>query len=692
MSVKTRQSVESVSSSINAMLSVLDGITPIELEKTSNGISLTLNPFQFVMSLLQRVAGYDRVVSFITELMVHGLPMFEDSMKMALIEALKDLFSCSVNPVISEKLIKDGVVLDLSTIDLLKIMNRCPLGTENETFKINGSFFYFDVDRFTIPEQLERCKDLNAVIWYVKHRAVDRTVWYGYEHQDEEHEQLAVGNQVSGIIGTQPSESHGIMTMEYVPDASKLKNSQNDDMFPQSLINDCLHVFLGNAKGVPSEDYPSYDDIAQKTEDFITVSGSLSEKLKELEEQFGTSQAIESSADLQCQIDLVNKLSNAIKDGVKLSIVAPNAPIEPNNGKRRIVIGDTVIYVPEYTYTHTKADLGAENKTLRLRTKHVASNCTYRAPEDNYYYHKTLFEFNTDYIMSVKFFDSKVLASQIMDIMTGCFGISLNISFEERLIQNEVEKMLAKVIENTDTVTISDCFFTFSNDDYNRLVEDTEMERIGRYTGDDYAYGASIDYGKIYEELNNVSSSATLSEQVTNITRAFNEVSRTLKPEMYDKTDEFALNFSFLNNMLRSLTLSMVYNIISPKIYLLMAINLKVMGLNPNFDIESFLEMFKSLLISLIRSITDKVMEQMTAWLLSLVKDLVARLADRLLLEQSGYYIRLLMSCMRAFRLFMGTEDWNMDDVEYADIVAIGNDESYTTGSMSSNLITNTKC
>jgi hypothetical protein len=290
--------------------------------------------------------------------------------------------------------------------------------------------------------------------------------------------------------------------------------------------------------------------------------------------------------------------------------------------------------------------------------------------------------------MSVKFFDAKVVAAQIINILTGCFDMSLNISFEERLIRNEVERMLQKIIENDETATVSDCFFTFSNDEYDLLVDKTEKERIGRYTGDEYAYGAPIDYEKIYEELDKISSSATLSEQVTAFSRAINEISRTIKPEEYELTDRFSLDFSFLNNLLRSLTLSMVYSVISPKIYVLMAINLKVMGREPNFDVTGFIEYFKTMLLGLIKSITDAILKQITDWLLSLVKDLVRRLADRLLLEQAEYYIRLLMSCMRRFRLLLGNEDWNMADVDYADIVSTA--ENGYAGSMSS--VINTNC
>jgi hypothetical protein len=690
MSVRTRQSIDTVSSSINAMLSILNGVTPLSIAKTNDGFSanlnVTLNPFQFVMSLLERVVGYDRVVEFLTEIATYGLPVLEDGLKIALISSLKDLFSCSVNPVIGEKLINEGVVLDLTTIDLLNVLNRCPLGIENENFKLNGSFFYFDVDRFSIPDQLERCRDLNAVMWYVKHRAADRTVWYGYDYQDEEHETLSLQN--GSAPGTLPSQKDGVITMEYSEFASGIKDSMGGDMPIQVPHGNCLHVFLGNTKGIAPQNPPSYDDILGKTEDFNNLQNSLEEIKTHLNDVMAHSNEISVQTIARNELIVVNTMLNALNISKPIVEVFPNLPIDSVTERRFVTIDEYTVYMSEYTYTHTKHDLGEENKQYKANLSEYANQCQYRTPQENYYYHKTLFEFNTDYVMSVKFFDAKVVAAQIINILTGCFDMSLNISFEERLIRNEVERMLQKIIENDETATVSDCFFTFSNDEYDLLVDKTEKERIGRYTGDEYAYGAPIDYEKIYEELDKISSSATLSEQVTAFSRAINEISRTIKPEEYELTDRFSLDFSFLSNLLRSLTLSMVYSVISPKIYVLMAINLKVMGREPNFDVTGFIEYFKTMLLGLIKSITDAILKQITDWLLSLVKDLVRRLADRILLEQAEYYIRLLMSCMRRFRLLLGNEDWNMADVDYADIVSTA--ENGYAGSMSS--VINTNC
>lgn len=681
MSTKVKQAVDSVTGSINAILSILDGTIPLSswiMDKIG-----ALNPLQFVLTLLQRVVGYDRVVEFLTETIVIGLPSIEDNVKISLIESLKNLFSCSVNPLINEAILREGIVLDLSSIDLLGTMKQCPLNTIFDDVTFNGTYFYFDVDRFIIPDQLENSTDLNAVIWFAKNRSSDRTVWYGSDKQNEEHENLSIENETSP--GTLPSENNGLITLEYSEKSSWLKDSVGNEMSLQVPHGNCLHVFLGNSKGITDEIIPSYDEIVSKTEQFKSFSTSLENELNNFEEKIIGEQTIEEQEATQGDIDVINKLMNSLKNGISISSILPNLPINEDNGKRLLSIGDTEINISDYAYNSTKEDLKEENKGYKMELERIAETYQYMLPQENYYFNKTLFEFNADYIKAIKLFDSKVLAIQIINLLTGCFDVKLNLSFEERLVRNEVEKMIQKIINSEDITAVSDCFFTFSNDEYNLLLDETEKERIGKYTGGEYGYGSTIDYSKIYKEINAISNSATLSEQISNIEHAFNEISRTIKPEIYQDVDEFSINFDFLNNLLMGLMQTIVYGIISPKFYMLIAINLKIMGKVPNFDLAGFISSFKSLLLNLIKSIVDSILSKLNEWLVSIVKDLIARLSDRLLLEQYEYYIQLLMKCIRTFRRLFGNKDWNMADVEYADIVSINANEDYE-------VITNTNC
>ena len=633
------------------------------------------------MSILQQIVGYDEIVNFLTEFIVNGLPMIEDAAKIALCESLKDLFSCSINPLLSENLIRRGVVFDLSSIDLLNIMDRCPLSNTFDDDSYN-LFFYSDVKDFSIPDQLVKCKDLNAVIWYVKQRSYDRVVWYGYQTQSDEHEDLT--------IDSKPSAKDGVITLEYSEKSSYLKDCENNDMDIQVPSNNCLHVFLGNTKGVTSTyaPEPSSDKIVVKTDDFKNLIANINSTLPSLEEKYKNANKISSQSETKNEIDILNEINDAIKNDIPISSVFPDMLVDPDTKRRYFIADEKRIMMDEYTYQHSKKDLEALNKELIENRTDRIETYNYRTPEQNYYYHKTLFEFNTDYIMSVKFFDSKVIISQIINILTGCLNASLNMSFEESLIRNEVERMLTMIIENDTNTVVNDCFFTFTNEEYNQLIDKTEKERLGKYTGGVSAYGSYIPDETIRKEMATIVNSNTASDQIKTTNNALNEISRAIKPEFETPSDteltvNLSVNFDFLNNLLRGLTQALVYSIISPKIYLLMAINFKVMGKEPNFDLSTFIEKFKSLLINAIRGITNRIMESLKEWMFSILGDLVIRLADRLMFEQAQYYIKLLMKCIRACARLYGSagNNWNMANVEYADIYE---DEN--------NIETNTSC
>lgn len=660
-----RQSANAAKSKIMAVLSVLNGITP---EKLPNGISFTLNPFHFIMGILQPLVGYDEIVKCITDIIVYGLGVIESKAKIVLVDALKDMFSCSINPIINEELLKNGVVLNLSSIDLMNILDRSPLDNENSIKKINGSFFYSGVDDFLVPDQLVSCTDMNAVIWYVKHRSNDRTVWYGYKSQPFSHCDLSKTSKAT--------KDDGIITMEYNEKASGVTDAYGNQMSIQVPYDDCLHVFIGNTKGCSTAPEPSAEELIEHTSDFYRLLKSFDETISVLNEEIEKATKIEEKSELQCELDLAKKVKKTIKDGTSLNEAFPGLSIEKSTNRRFFNIGGNKIYVSDYAYAHNRGDLVEENKELDNDRNVRKENFDYRDVKNNYYYRKTLFEFNADYITSVKLFDSKVIAAQITNLLTGKFLFGINLSFEEKIVQAEVEKLVTRILENESVETVNDCFFTFTNDEYSIMVDNAEKERMGIYSQGNENNGVSIDYDTIYDELDKVSSSATLSEQSSSITHALNEINRSIKPEYGGGDSDWEVSFNFLYNLFKGLSLSLVYNIISPKIYMLMAINLKVMGTNINFDIYQFITLFSSLIVKVINGIVDELMEKMKSWLLSIVKDLIARLADRLMLEQYEYYITLLMQCIRAFSIKFGGDEWNMSDAEYADIYVDENEQN----------------
>jgi hypothetical protein len=104
--------------------------------------------------------------------------------------------------------------------------------------------------------------------------------------------------------------------------------------------------------------------------------------------------------------------------------------------------------------------------------------------------------------------------------------------------------------------------------------------------------------------------------------------------------------------------------------------NLTVLGNEPNFDLAKFIQQFSDLISSLIKEIRDHILEYFKNELLKILQDLVKTLAVRLTLEQYQYYITLLTHCLDCFKLHKNEFDWSQDDVNYADITELNQQEN----------------
>ena len=279
--------------------------------------------------------------------------------------------------------------------------------------------------------------------------------------------------------------------------------------------------------------------------------------------------------------------------------------------------------------------------------------------------------------MSLKLFDEKTLAAQLLDALCGCLSVNLELSLEERILRNEVERMVHDILDTDDTV-VSDCFYSFDNEAYNLMLERSQLQRIGAYVSPGGQVGLGLSPEDVMSQLNSLSPNATSEQIQTAISSSLYEVSRSISSEYdnYDTDVNLNAQADFINNLLNTLAYVIVLSILSPKLYLLMAVNLKIMGREAGFDLAAFLESFKQMITGIIRAVRDELMRLFKEWIMELIGKLAKDLTAKLALEQIMYYRELLQKCIECFKLFGGSlSDWNMADVDYADIYASENNE-----------------
>lgn len=319
-----------------------------------------------------------------------------------------------------------------------------------------------------------------------------------------------------------------------------------------------------------------------------------------------------------------------------------------------------------------------------------AKDVKYPEAKKNYYLKRTLFEFNADYINSLQLFDSKVLAAQLITSLFGGIALSAVIgattNWKTELIHDTVKNMVEKTIAAQDYV-VSDCFFTFTNDAYNGMLRAAELRQAGLYSKHGEENGNNtIDPISMLSNLNGLSSAADQAEQSSIIKGTLLNVSAEVSKDTYTVTDSFGVNSvfgiqtSFIETLITNLCTQLVMAVLSPKVYLLILINLQMFGITTNFDLKSFIQKFFGLINSIVNSIVNKFMEYLNAKILELVEELASKLKTKIGFEQAEMYMRLLKSIFEHLRSLLSklrgsTVGWVQDVVGSADILETDSQE-----------------
>lgn len=656
---------------IDAALAILNKFPEIETANSTLSFNTSSNPFPFLMDCFKSTTGYNILIKILSKFIMLGLPAVEIAVKGVLLANIKNILSCAINPFISDEILRNGIVFNLQQIDITDTLRYSPLDEI-------GKYYYFDnykkstvTDNSTgqkkqidVPKQvddLKVSKDFNCLIWYMKHIASFREVWG--------QQPVGKGGRTNDIENNDTywnkkkkkcRKGAGIVTLEYNVRPEGLRNAEGYGMSSgdasyaglQTPYGECLHVFLGNVKE------------------------KFNEKDNEQQEKYKT--ATEALATANEQISIAEKALEDIKKQQK--------KYEQDRKKGKItqehytvLIGDCrkQIDVKEREITDQKKIIKV-NKSLKVNAikelRKIQANMTnnnYRKITQNYYYRRTLIEFNTDYVMSLKLFDSKVVTAQLLDSLMGLLNIDLNLTYKQMLIKNEVKKMVQMIVETDDTV-VSDCFFTFTNDDYNAMLEKAELNRAKLFSiNGEQNTTTTIDPKEILRSLNELDDSAIQSGDTTVIEHALTEISGniTTMDAMEGDAINFGARMNFIENLMNNLAYVITSAVLSPKVYLLILINLEILGKDTNFNLEGFIGQFKQLIASLIRTIRDQLIKYLVDELMKIIGNIATEIAVKIGIEQAQYYYRLMKKIIDCFKRKGTTLDFTIDSVEHADII-----------------------
>lgn len=630
---------------IDAAISILNRYPDLGEANTELSFNTSTNPFQFLMDLFKTTEGYNKLIECVSKFISVELEVVESAVKGLLIAKLKDIISCSVNPFFTEEILRNGIVFNVEEIDITDVLRYSPLD------KKVGRYFYFGTEEAEMPDDLITCDDMDAFIWFMINKANRRYVWKPKKNRKDE--------EYSENYDTKEKlkKEDGIVTFEYHEHSQNLIDAYGNDYRLQTPYNNCLHVFIGDVRETESATYSlrtAETGLRQKETDIKLFNNKLENKeyklqtLQEdkiiLEQRFESGEIEEKEFKKEYK-KLNTKIANTERDINDL-----------NNLRQKA-------YAAKQRFQYT---IGEIQKTTAWYFPFINPN-----KNRNYYYGKSLIEFNIDYIMSLSLFEGTSLTARLLDAITGVLTIDLCLTYKQQLIKNEVKKMISMITESDDLV-VSDCFFTFSNDDYDAMSRQAELRKAGLLTiNGDETSAVKINAEDILDKLNLINSSSDKQTIQSVINGTITDLTKELSNATYEMTDEvnFGIQMNIIENLLNSLAYVLVCSILSPKIYLLLLINLKIIGRQTNFDLEGFIGQYKQLIADLIRLVRDQLLEYLMREIMIIIGDLVKELTIKLSVEQARYYARLIKRLIDCFRKHRRELDFNIDNVDYADIL-----------------------
>ena len=148
------------------------------------------------MDCFKGTVGYDVLINIISTFISTELPALEVAVKGVLLTNIKNLLTCSLNPFITDDILREGIVFDLSQIDITDKLRYSPISQK-------GKYYYFGCNKCeTAMDVRDTCtkksnlfkntlggfvptytnsesedSDFDCLLWYMKNRATKREVW-----------------------------------------------------------------------------------------------------------------------------------------------------------------------------------------------------------------------------------------------------------------------------------------------------------------------------------------------------------------------------------------------------------------------------------------------------------------------------------------------------------------------------------
>jgi hypothetical protein len=283
---------------------------------------------------------------------------------------------------------------------------------------------------------------------------------------------------------------------------------------------------------------------------------------------------------------------------------------------------------------------------------------------------------------SIKILKPKVILYSMFDsLLNGLLSLSLSIrpTLERREIMQKLSTAIIKYIEADDTET-EDCYFTFTNDEFDSMLEDMLLSRYNAtYSGGEVNKAKMHDINDYISQLDTVNFSSQIAGDTSKITKMVTQVSTEGGVEgSIEWGIQWDTDPNWWKKLIWALALPIIEALFTPQLILLFLINFDIMGIISLEDLFStdmsiimrlIMNKFFAMLRQLILLIKDKLIELLWKLFSKIILPVALKYQLLRIREQIEDWIILLASiiyCLPRFKFQKALSQ--IDDVRYADI------------------------
>lgn len=714
-SVKKMQ--EEAMASIDTAKALVDKVlTIMEIIIVDPSIALTFsaNPIGFLIQLLKHLGvTREEIELWLTDFLIAVVPILETAVKAILLTNLKNMISCSVDPRIPEKYRKQhkattnyntsqeyGIDINIESIDFMDKLSINPLGEF-------GSNWYFGLEGVEDSYKFARADDMDAFLWFVIHK--------GKFPNSSAISQLSdigdIGGQNSKVTPTNGNGSL-LSTVDVVYDKDSSSKILLGNTFKYQgdahVISMCIDRKLGDSGNtirntlVPvSDDWSSVNWYARRADQLgknLGFGWSVNQRTGNIGYE-GKGRNFSRERGL-CNLQYINQsssdapLTGLVNNKIRFTILPKpliHIPVlskgEPPWRFKKMLFNDKGEYDSNGKYTlvdiSDSQDLTYLDGAVKIDPKSGAVTVTDKDKVIKNlmecYPGLTVFEFNYDYVMSIKLFDAKVLVHSLMEsVLNMNMGISVGLGVRHQEGTETIKEIIKNILESDDS-EINDCYYTFDNSKYDALLRKAEEKRARQERFGNVTHETGL-FDSVNDILNEYDANAELNEQVDVLHRAITQAAVTVSEGVPD-SDKFDVEFNFIFDLIEALTTAIVNGILSPKVLMLLEINQKIMGGTwEKFTMKDLLEALRTIIMAIVKEIRDMVIQELLKLVLKALEPIIQMIASILLREQLENYADAILEIIRNcpfiwFRFSHKYEDTKLDTVDYADIDVSHNKE-----------------